>query len=241
MKIALLGYGKMGKEIEKTALARNHEIVLKIDINNIDELNIENLQAADVAIDFSIPSGAFGNIMKCFDAGIPIVSGTTGWLDKFEELMDICRKKDKSFFYASNYSIGVNIFFHLNKQLAGLMNKIPDYNVSLEEIHHIHKLDAPSGTAITLANDILEQIERKNDWIHDAPGAKDSISITAKREGEVPGTHIISYDSEVDTIEIKHSAKSRKGFAFGAVIAAEYILDKKGYHTMSDLLKLDEM
>ena len=241
MKIALLGYGRMGKEIEKIALSRNHEIVLKIDINNIDELSVENLQFSDVAIDFSIPSGAFANIMKCFEAGTPIVSGTTGWMDKFEEIIDICKNQHKSFFYASNYSIGVNIFFHLNKKLARLMNKIPDYDVSIEEIHHIHKLDAPSGTAITLANDILQQIERKKDWKLNSPGEKDSMSISVKREDEVPGTHSINYDSEVDAIEIKHTAKSRKGFAFGAVLAAEYIQDKKGFHCMDDLLKLDEM
>jgi 4-hydroxy-tetrahydrodipicolinate reductase len=241
MRIALLGYGKMGKEIEKIALARQHEIGLIIDIDNYNELTRENLQATDVAIDFSVPSGAYTNIMKCFDADIPIVSGTTGWLDKFDEVIDICRKKNKSFFYASNYSIGVNIFFHLNRQLAELMNKFPDYDVDIEEIHHIHKLDAPSGTAISLANDILKQIERKKEWKLDFQGDKDIISISAKREGEIPGIHIINYNSQVDTIEIKHTAKSRKGLAFGAVLAAEYVLDKKGYHTMNDLLKLDEL
>jgi 4-hydroxy-tetrahydrodipicolinate reductase len=241
MRIALLGYGKMGKEIEKIAITRHHEIVLKIDIDNYIELTKENLQASEVAIDFSVPSGAYNNIMKCFDADIPIVSGTTGWLDTFDEVLDICQKQNKSFFYASNYSIGVNVFFHLNKMLAKLMNKFPDYNVDIEETHHIHKLDAPSGTAISLAHDILEQIERKKSWKLDSPGEKHIIGITAIREGEVPGTHVVNYNSEVDKIEIKHTAKSRKGLAFGAVLAAEYILDKKGYHTMNDLLKLDEL
>ena len=239
MKIALLGYGKMGKEIEKIALTRQHEIALKIDIDNLHDFTAENLKSTDVAIDFSIPSGAFGNIMKCFEANVPIVSGTTGWLDKFDEVIDLCRKQNKSFFYASNYSIGVNIFFHLNRQLAHMMNQIPEYNISMEEIHHIHKLDAPSGTAISLANDILEQIERKKEWKLDAQREDEIINISAKREGEVPGTHTIYYDSEVDTIEIKHIAKSRKGMAQGAVLAAEYIFNKKGYHTMNDLLKLD--
>lgn len=241
MRIALLGYGKMGKEIEKIAIARQHEIVLKIDIDNYNELTKENLRATEVAIDFSVPSGAYNNIMKCFDADIPIVSGTTGWLDRFDEILDICQKQNKSFFYASNYSIGVNVFFHLNKMLAKLMNKFPDYNVDIEETHHIHKLDAPSGTAISLANDILKEIERKKSWKLDSQGEEEIIGITAKREGEVPGTHIVNYNSEVDTIEIKHTAKSRKGLALGALLAAEYILNKKGYHTMNDLLKLDEL
>jgi 4-hydroxy-tetrahydrodipicolinate reductase len=241
MKIALLGYGKMGREIEKIALTRNHSIVLKIDIDNQNDLNIENLRKADVAIDFSVPSGAYANIMKCFDAGIPIVSGTTGWMDRFDEILEICRTRGTSFFYASNYSIGMNLFFQINRQLAKLMNKIPEYDISMEEIHHIHKLDAPSGTAITLANDILARIDRKKTWELNTPGKNDVINISARREDEVPGIHCIWYDSEVDTLEIRHTAKNRKGLAYGALLAAEYLKDKTGYHTMSDLLKLDEL
>jgi 4-hydroxy-tetrahydrodipicolinate reductase len=241
VKIAILGYGKMGKEVEKIALARKHEVVLKIDINNLKEFTLSNLQNADVAIDFSFPDSAYSNIIKCFDANIPIVSGTTGWLDKFDEVISICKSKQKSFFYASNYSIGVNIFFHLNKQLAQLMDKMPDYDVSIEETHHVHKLDAPSGTAISLAKGILEHIIRKKEWKLNTSGEKETINITAIREDEVPGTHVITYESDVDSIEIKHSAKSRKGLAFGAVLAAEYLIGKKGYHTMDDLLKLDEL
>jgi 4-hydroxy-tetrahydrodipicolinate reductase len=214
---------------------------LKIDIDNLNELSVENLQTADVAIDFSIPSSAFDNIMKCFEADIPIVSGTTGWLDKFDQVIENCQKQNKSFFYASNYSIGVNILSQLNRQLAQMMNKLPEYDVSIEEIHHIHKLDAPSGTAISLAGDILNKIDRKKNWKLDAKGKQDIINISAKREDEVPGTHCISYDSDVDSIEIKHTAKSRKGLAYGALLAAEYIIDKKGYHTMDEMLKLDEL
>lgn len=241
MKIAILGYGKMGKEVEKIALSRQHEIVLKIDIDNLHEFTKTNLKSADVAIDFSFPTSAYNNILKCFEADIPIVSGTTGWLDKFDEVISVCQKQHKSFFYASNYSIGVNLFFHLNKQLARLMNKMPNYDVSIEEIHHIHKLDAPSGTAISLAKGILEYIDRKKEWKLNTPDKEDIINITAKREDEVPGTHSINYESDVDSIEIKHTAKSRKGLAFGAVLAAEYIIGKKGYHTMDDLLKLDDL
>lgn len=241
MKIAILGYGKMGKEVEKIALSRKHEIVLKIDIDNLHEFTKTKLQSADVAIDFSIPTSAYNNILKCFEADIPIVSGTTGWLDKFDEVIAVCQKQHKSFFYASNYSIGVNLFFHLNKQLARLMSKMPAYNVSIEEIHHVHKLDAPSGTAITLAKGIMEYISRKKNWKLNTPDKEDIINITAKREDEVPGIHTINYESDVDSIEIKHTAKSRKGLAFGAVLAAEYIIGKKGYHTMDDLLKLDDL
>lgn len=238
MKIALLGYGKMGKEIEKIAISRGHSIVLKIDINNPSDFTKENLAKADVAIDFSIPSGAYKNILSCFDAKTPIVCGTTGWLNQFDEVLEHCNRSGQSFFYASNYSIGVNVFFRLNRQLAKMMNKVTGYEVSMEEIHHIHKLDAPSGTAITLAEGISENLHTKTNWVLDTPGDTESINISAKREGEVPGTHSVTYDSDVDEIEITHKAKSRKGFAMGAVIAAEYIIGKKGYHTMDNLLKL---
>jgi 4-hydroxy-tetrahydrodipicolinate reductase len=236
MKIALLGYGKMGKEIEKTALERKHEIVLKIDIDNVQDLNTGKLKNIDVAIDFSLPDCAFPNIMKCFEAGTPIVCGTTGWLEKFNEVVNYCKQNKKTLFYASNYSIGVNIFFRVNKYLAEMMNRFPGYEVEMQEIHHIHKLDAPSGTAITLAQGIIEKIDRKGKWELNNQGSPESLKINAIREGEVPGTHIIEYDSAVDIIEIKHSAKSRKGFALGAVLAAEFIIGKTGYFNMDNLM-----
>jgi 4-hydroxy-tetrahydrodipicolinate reductase len=236
MKIAILGYGKMGKEIEMIALNRDHTIVLKIDINNSSDLTIENLKNADVAIDFSIPSSAYDNIMKCFAANVPVVCGTTGWLDNFGDVLNYCNHNKKTFFYASNYSIGVNIFFKLNKYLAEMMNKFQNYNPTMTEIHHIHKLDAPSGTAITLAEGILDKIDRKKGWELNSESSSQNLKIDALREGEVPGTHIINYDSEVDYIEIKHLAKNRQGLALGALLAAEYIKDKTGYFSMENLM-----
>ncbi len=238
MKIALLGYGKMGREIEKIALERNHEIVLKIDIDNQDQKTIENLKRADVAIDFSTPASAFENILKCFDANIPVVCGTTGWIDKIDEVKKICRQKQQTFFYASNYSLGVNVFFALNKYLSGIMNTLQGYDVEMKEIHHIHKLDAPSGTAISLANDMISVLKNKEKWELNKASNNDVVKITAVRENEVPGTHIITWNSSVDRIEISHEAKSRQGFAFGAVLAAEFIKDKKGIYSMHDLIKL---
>jgi 4-hydroxy-tetrahydrodipicolinate reductase len=238
MKIALLGYGKMGKEIEKIALSRKHSIVLKIDVNNQEQLTTENLKKSDVAIDFSIPGTVYSNILKCFEANTPVVAGTTGWLDKFDEVKQKCEKENKSFFYASNYSIGVNLFFKLNEYLAKLMNTVSGYEVNMEEVHHIHKLDAPSGTAISLAEGIIKNLDAKQEWILDKPSENSNLGIKAIREGEVPGIHRINYDSEVDSIFIEHSAKSRKGFALGAVLAAEFIKDKSGYQTMDDLLNM---
>ena len=239
MKIALLGYGKMGKEIEKIALSRNNEIVIIIDINNQDEFTTENLSKADVAIDFSVPASAYTNILKCFEAGIPIVCGTTGWLEKIDEVKEKCKNENKAFFYASNFSIGVNIFFKLNKYLASLMGKFSDYQVEMEEVHHIHKLDAPSGTAITLAEGIVENIQQKTGWILDKPSDENNIGIKAIREGEVPGIHRIKYNSPVDFISIEHSAYNRQGFALGAVLAAEYMCGKTGFHSMGDMLDID--
>ncbi len=239
MKVALLGYGRMGKEIETISIERHHEIVLKIDIDNPQDFTPQNLSNADVAIDFSIPSSAYENILKCFEANVPVVCGTTGWLDKYDEVVNICNQKEGTFFYASNYSLGVNLFFKLNKQLAQMMNRFSDYDVKIEEVHHIHKLDAPSGTAITLAEGIIGEIERKVTWKLDATDEEDIIGITAKRESEVPGIHKIKYDSTVDTIEIIHSSKSRKGLALGAVLAAEFISDKKGVFSMNDLTKAE--
>lgn len=240
MKIALIGYGKMGKTIEKIAIDRGHSVTLKIDVDNAHELTAENLAKADVAIDFSIPDTAYQNIMKCFEANTPVVCGTTGWLDKFDEVTNKANSEKKGFFYASNYSIGVNIFFKLNEKLAKMMNALSDYQVSMEEVHHIHKLDAPSGTAITLAEGIINNNDNKKEWILDKESTDTSVGIKAIREDEVPGTHRITYDSEVDFIHIEHVAKSRQGFALGAVLAAEYMNKKTGYHTMDNLLNLEK-
>ena len=223
MKIALIGYGKMGKTIEQIALSRGHQIVSVIDINNPEEIYSDNFKSADVAIEFTTPATAFDNYMKCFSAGVPVVSGTTGWLNRIGEIKEMCEKEGKTFFYASNFSIGVNIFFALNKHLAKIMNQFPAYDVKMMETHHIHKLDAPSGTAKTLQ----EAIGDKRLALAD---------IESIREGEVPGIHTITWDSEVDTITISHSAKSRKGFALGAVIAAEWMRGKTGWHEFSEVI-----
>nr|WP_321243783.1 4-hydroxy-tetrahydrodipicolinate reductase [uncultured Psychroserpens sp.] len=232
MRIALLGYGKMGKAIETIALERGHEIALKV--SSTSE-NVE-LQNCDVAIDFSLPSSAVTNISKCLETGVPVISGTTGWLDDYEKIVSLCNSKKGTFLYASNFSLGVNIFFELNKTLAKLMNKLPQYNVSVEETHHTQKLDAPSGTAITLANGIIDETNYEK-WTLDTP-KQNEIGIIAKRIENVPGTHDVNYDSEVDSIQIKHTAHSRQGFALGAVIAAEYVHDKKGVFTMKDVLNI---
>ncbi len=238
MKIALLGYGKMGKQIEKIALSRNHAVPIKIDIDNQDEKTADNLKTADVAIDFSTPDSAYDNIQTCFEANLPVVCGTTGWLDKKQEIEKLVYEKNQSFFWSSNFSLGVNIFFMVNEYLAKIMNQNPAYDLSIEETHHTTKVDAPSGTAITLAEKILTQLDRKNAWELDGAG-KNTINITALRKDDVPGIHKVTYDSEVDYIEFVHSAKSRKGFALGAVLAAEFIKDKKGVFSMNDILKLE--
>ena len=232
MKIALLGYGKMGKVIEQIAIARGHEIVLKKDENN----TFDGLQNADVAIDFSVPSVAVCNISECLQTNIPIVSGTTGWLAQLDEMKSLCAAKNGSFIYASNYSLGVNIFFEINKYLSKIMSKFDNYKVSIEEIHHLQKLDAPSGTAISIAEQIIENSDFK-DWTLDK-SIENELLIDAKREENVPGTHSVYYNSDVDFIEIKHEAKNRDGFALGAVIAAEYIHNKKGIFTMKEVLGL---
>lgn len=236
MKIVLLGYGKMGKEIEKIALDRKHEIVLKVDETNANSITKEDLKKGDVAIEFSTPHTVINNIYKCLDAQLPIVVGTTGWYEQFEKIKNDCVTKKSSLFYATNFSIGVNLFFKVNKYLAEIMNNYPDYDVSMEEIHHIHKLDKPSGTAITLAEQIIQKIDRKNGWSIDKQNP-DTLFIKDLREGEVPGTHIIKYSSPIDDIEIMHKAHNRKGFALGAVLAAEFMHTKKeGIFTMSDLI-----
>lgn len=244
MKIALIGYGKMGKTIEEIALQKKHTVVLTVDEHNANSFTAEELSKADVAIEFTRPEAAFGNIMKCFDANVPVVSGTTGWIDRMEEVKKICLQKNQTFFYASNYSIGVNIFFEVNKKLAALMNNQPEYNeILINEIHHLQKLDAPSGTAISLAQQILEKVNRLKSWSNYSssenkpPVKKDEeLPIFSSREGEVPGTHIVKYFSHEDEIEIIHKAFSRKGFAAGAVLAAEWIKDRKGVFGMKDLL-----
>ena len=238
MKIALLGYGKMGKEIERIALQRKHEIVLKVDVNNASTFSVDELKKADAAIEFSTPEGVLGNIIKCFDLNVPIVVGTTGWLKSLEDVKKICMQKNQTLFYSSNYSIGVNIFFKLNQYLAAIMNEYPEYNVSMMEEHHIHKLDAPSGTAITLASQIIENIDIKERWVNTSTDKANELEVISKRIAEVPGTHLVKYSSSIDEIEIKHLAYNRKGFALGAVSAAEWIKEKKGIFGMDDLLNI---
>ncbi|MDM8160013.1 4-hydroxy-tetrahydrodipicolinate reductase [Labilibaculum sp. K2S] len=237
MRIALIGYGKMGKEIEQITLNRGHQIGLIIDQENQADLHAENLKNIDVAIEFTNPDSAFGNYQICFEANVPVVSGTTGWLDKIDLVKEKCQL-GSGFFYASNFSLGVNLFFELNKKLALLMAPFSEYNADMEEIHHIHKLDSPSGTAITLAEGIIENHPRKTKWIEATSMKEDELSIFAKRHGSVSGTHSITWHSEVDEISIQHLAYSRKGFALGAVLAAEFMPEKKGFFGMKDLLKL---
>lgn len=235
MNIALLGYGKMGKEIEAIAIQRGHNIVLKVDETNANTFTNEELKKADVAIEFSTPHTVIGNIKRCFETQVPVVVGTTGWYDSFKEIEAECKHKNGTLFHATNFSLGVNLFFKVNTYLAELMNKYNNYEVAMEEIHHIHKLDKPSGTAISLANQIIDKVDRKIKWSI-ADTSPETLFIKDVREGEVPGTHIIKYASEVDDIEIMHKAHNRKGFALGAVIAAEFVNKKKGIFTMADLI-----
>ncbi len=235
MNIALLGYGKMGREIETIALKRNHNIVARIDRKNRGSFSAEDLQKADVAIEFSTPDSVIDNIGWCIENKLPVVVGTTGWNQKLNDVTSMVNSKNGALFHASNFSLGVNLFFKVNRYLATLMNNYADYEVSIEEIHHIHKLDKPSGTAISLANQIIENMERKNKWsISDKQ--TDTILIEDRREGEVPGTHIIKYHSAIDDIEIMHKAHNRQGFALGAVVAAEFLKGKKGIFTMNDII-----
>ncbi|MFL5763126.1 MAG: 4-hydroxy-tetrahydrodipicolinate reductase [Bacteroidia bacterium] len=236
MKIALIGYGKMGKEIEQIALTRGHEIVLKIGKNNAESFTPEELKKADVAIEFSTPDSVVKNIHRCFDADVPVVVGTTGWLAHLDAIKDNCSRNGKTLFYASNYSIGVNLFFKLNEYAAKLMNAYPEYRISMEEIHHVHKLDAPSGTAISLAIQAIDKLDRKKSWVNKKTNNESELEIISKRIDEVPGTHTVTYNSDVDEISMTHVANNRKGFALGAVIAAEFVKDKKGIFGMNDLL-----
>jgi 4-hydroxy-tetrahydrodipicolinate reductase len=232
MKIAILGYGRMGKEIEKIAISRGHEVFIKKDIEDAIDITL-----VDVAIEFSVPNSAFNNISNCIKNNVPVISGTTGWLDKYEDVVALCKKEKGGFIYASNFSLGVNIFFELNKQLAKMMRNLEDYNISMEEVHHTKKLDAPSGTAITIAEGIIENSSKEN-WTLDKNTSEENIPIVAKRIPDVPGTHTILYASEVDAIQIKHTAHNRKGFALGAIVAAEWILGKTGVFSMKDVLNI---
>ncbi|TWO32556.1 4-hydroxy-tetrahydrodipicolinate reductase [Seonamhaeicola sediminis] len=234
MKIALLGYGRMGQTIEKIAISRGHDVILKIDKDDKDY----DITEADVAIDFSLPTAAFGNITNCLYNGVPVVSGTTGWLEHYDEAVALCNKKKGAFIYASNFSLGVNIFFELNKTLAKMMSNLSQYQVTMEEIHHIKKLDAPSGTAITLAEGVIENNKNYDAWELDNTDKETTIPIAAKRIEDVPGTHSVNYKSEVDSINIEHIAHNRQGFALGAVVAAEWLVGKTGVFSMKDVLYL---
>ncbi len=242
MKIVLLGYGKMGQLIERFALKRGHEVVLIVDEQNRESIELEDIEDADVAIDFSTPHAALDNISLCFEANLPIVVGTTGWYENLEEVKQITLSSDQSLLYGSNFSIGVNVFFHINKMLAKAISPYKQYDVQVEEIHHIHKLDAPSGTAITIAEGILGEVDQKNSWVNSVEGSgeeviakPDELLIESLRIEEVPGTHTVLYSSEVDQIEFKHTAHSREGFALGAVIAAEWLQGKKGFFQVTEM------
>ncbi len=236
MKIALVGYGKMGQMIEKIAMQLGHQIVLKISIENTGDFTKENIAAADVAIEFTVPGSAFENVKRCIELGVPVISGSTGWNDKIEEAKKICKEKNGSFLHASNFSIGVNILFEVNKLLAKLMAAQSSYDVTMKEIHHTQKKDAPSGTAVTLAEQILSNLPHKKNWANHLSNNIEVLSIVSERTDPAPGTHLVKYSSEVDDIEIIHTAHNRKGFALGAVLAAEYIFDKKGVFSMKDVL-----
>ncbi len=238
MKIVLIGYGKMGKEIEKIALERGHQIVAKIDVDNPSDLDALTKKDADVAIEFSNPVSAYQNLVKCIQKQLPVVCGTTGWLEKKDEIEELTYVNNSTFFYASNYSIGVNLFFKLNKFLAGLMKNHSEYDIYTNEIHHLEKKDSPSGTAITVAEGIIEAYPNKDKWVNNEIPSENEVAIWSQRESIIPGTHTVKYISKVDQIEITHEAFSRQGFALGAVIAAEWVKDKKGVLGMEDLLKL---
>jgi len=248
MKLALLGYGKMGKIIEKIATDRGHEIILKIDENTLSDMTVENLKKVDAAIDFTTPDSVLGNIQKCFEAQTPIVVGTTGWYGSLQQVKNDCEKYDSALLYASNFSVGVNVFFYVNQVLAKLMNKYPYYEVQVEEIHHAQKLDSPSGTAMTIAEGIIENLDNKSEWVNvleqnEGEGINqvknNQVLIESLRIDSVPGTHTVIYDSEVDSIEFKHTAHNRSGFALGAVLAAEWINGKKGFFTAKDMFNFD--
>ena len=239
MKIALIGYGKMGKAIEEIAVQKGHAIVFKINDENLSDLNVNNLQQCDVAIEFTNPESAITNMKICIEAGVPVVCGSTGWVARESEITDYCNNKNGTLLYSSNFSIGVNIFFEINRKLAQLMSPQKEYNVAIEEIHHTQKKDAPSGTAISLAQQVIERNNSKQNWILNGNPAETEINIISKRIDPAPGTHHVKYSSEIDDIEIIHTAHSRKGFASGALIAAEFLVGKKGIFSMNDVLKIN--
>tara|TARA_B100001109_G_scaffold255856_1_gene261711 strand:- start:739 stop:1455 length:717 start_codon:yes stop_codon:yes gene_type:complete len=236
MKLAIIGYGKMGKEIEKIALERNHEVILKIDSKNTHLLTDGSLAEADAAIEFSKPEKAVENILACFEAEVPVAVGTTGWYKEWEEVQDECESQDACLLTATNFSVGVNLFFELNRKLAQLISKRGEYKAQIKEIHHTQKLDSPSGTAISLADDLIERHPAYSKWVNEESKEESSLEILSYRESSVPGTHEIIYDSSIDEISIKHTAKNRKGFALGSVLAAEFIQNKIGIYTMKDVL-----
>ncbi|SDG00915.1 4-hydroxy-tetrahydrodipicolinate reductase [Chitinophaga filiformis] len=238
MKIALIGYGKMGKAIEAIAVAKGHEIVHRVDLNSQHLLEKEELSKADVAIEFTGPETAYNNILKCFAANVPVVCGSTGWLEQLPAVTSLCLEQHQAFLYASNFSVGVNIFFEINKRLAELMANQPQYEVKMEEIHHTQKRDAPSGTAISLAEQLMEKVRRKQEWVNEESSRPEQLSIISKREDPAPGTHSVTYTSAIDDITITHTAHSREGFASGAVIAAEWLKGKTGIFSMKDVLSL---
>lgn len=238
MKLALIGYGKMGKAIEAIAKEKGHEIVLVIHSGNVQELTKENLSKADVAIECTGPHSAYQNIICCLEAGLPVVCGSTGWLHQYEAVVEKTHSCSGSFLYASNFSIGVNILFAINRQLAALMNKQPMYDVTINEVHHTGKKDAPSGTAISLAQQILAEVQRKTKWTNHLPAATEELLISSERQDPAPGTHTVLYHSEIDDIEIRHTAHSREGFARGALLAAAFLYTRRGVYTMKDVLEL---
>ncbi|MEI2738402.1 MAG: 4-hydroxy-tetrahydrodipicolinate reductase [Chitinophagaceae bacterium] len=238
MRIALIGYGKMGKAIEEIALQKGHEVIIKIDQPNLHDFTKEEMSKADVAIEFTSPHTAYNNVKACIEFGVPVVCGSTGWTERLEEMKKFCAAKNGSFIYSSNYSIGVNIFFEVNKKLAALMAPHKEYEVILEETHHTQKKDAPSGTAITLAEQILEQVKRKKQWVNELSDHPEDLEIISQRIDPAPGIHSIKYSSVIDNIEIIHTAHNRQGFAAGAVIAAEFLKDKKGFFSMKEVLNL---
>lgn len=236
MKAAIIGYGKMGREIEKQLISRGHEVGLVIDVDNASDLNAEKMKGIDVAIEFTTPDTALGNIKKCLEIGVPVVCGTTAWTVHLPEVTALCKERDGAFFYASNYSVGVNITFRLNKILAEMMNRFPEYDVTVEEVHHTQKKDAPSGTAITIAEDIVAGLDRKAKWVGETTTEPDELEVVSIRRSIAPGTHTVTYESEVDSLTLTHNIKSRTGLAFGAVMAAEFLAGKRGIYSMNDLL-----
>ncbi len=237
MKVAIIGYGKMGREIEKILIERGHTITAIIDADNRSDLSSEAFASSDVAIEFTTPHTAYENLVASIEAGVAVVSGTTGWLEHFDQIKELCAERNGAFFYASNYSLGVNLTFRLNKILASMINSVEGYGVEIEEVHHIHKLDAPSGTAITLAEGVIEALDSKSGWVNDTEPQESEVQILSKRIGETPGIHTVTYESQEDIIELKHTIKSRSALAKGAVVAAEFLCGKQGVYSMDDLLK----